>query len=342
VSDLLLAVDGGNSKTDVMLLDGTGQVLASVRGRTCAPLHLGLAGAMDCLDELITKTVAAAGRPRSAIPMSVGVFALAGADLPHEEAELLAAVSGRGWVRNASVHNDAFALLRAGTDRPWGVAVVCGAGINCVGVGAGGDVARFPALGPISGDWGGGHDVGMAGLGAAVRAVDGRGPATVLTESVPAHFGLPDPIAVMTAMHVGELDEGRVLELPPTVFAAAREGDRVAQDIVLRLAGEVVACAVAAIRRLGLEELDPDIVMGGSLLRAGLPLLDDAVRAGVLAVAPGAVVSHVAVAPVIGAALLALGELGAPHEAHEHLRSWGLTHEIGTESSEADSVAFRQ
>jgi N-acetylglucosamine kinase-like BadF-type ATPase len=339
MSDLLLAVDSGNSKTDVMLLDSSGEVLASVRGRTCAPFHLGLAGAMDCLDELIGETLAAAGLGTDSIPLRAGVFALAGADLPHEEAELLAAVSDRHWVRDVAVHNDAFALLRAGTDRPWGVAVVCGAGINAVGLGPHGEVARFPALGAISGDWGGGHDVGMAGLGAAVRAVDGRGPATVLTEMVPAHFGLPDAVAVMTAMHIGELDERRVLELPPTVFTAARGGDQVAGEIVLRLAGEVVAHAVAAIRRLGLRDSDPDIVLGGSLLRAGLPLLDDAVRAGVLTVAPGAVVSHVAVAPVVGAASLVLEAIDASDEAKHRVREWGLTHDIGRPTADRPSLA---
>jgi N-acetylglucosamine kinase-like BadF-type ATPase len=178
----------------------------------------------------------------------------------------------------------------------------------------------------------------MAALGAAVRAVDGRGPATSLTEAVSAHFGLSDPYAVMTAMHVGELAESRVLELPPSVFAAARAGDAVAGEIVLRLAGEVVACAVAAIRRLGLADRDPDVVMGGSLLRAGLPMLDDAVRAGVLAVAPRAVVSHVAVAPVVGAALLALEAVGAPPAAHAKVRQWGLTHDIGSAPFDASSV----
>ena len=54
------------------------------------------------------------------------------------------------------VDNDTFAVLRAGTERGWGVAVVCGAGINCVGVSPDGRHARFPALGTITGDWGGG------------------------------------------------------------------------------------------------------------------------------------------------------------------------------------------
>jgi N-acetylglucosamine kinase-like BadF-type ATPase len=329
MSDLLLGVDGGNSKTDLVLLTAEGDVRAAVRGRTSAPFQLGMAGAMETLDDLVLQTLAAAGLSASDAPVAAGVFALAGADLPHEEAELLAAVSARGWTRRTVVRNDVFALLRAGTERTWGVAVVCGAGINCIGVGPDGSVARFPALGFISGDWGGGHDVGMAGLGAAVRAVDGRGPATVLTDLVSAHFGCSDPVEVMTAMHLGEIDERRVIELPPTVFTAARQGDQVARSIVLRLAGEVVACAAGAIRRLGLADVDPHVVLGGSLLRAGLPLLDDAVRAGVLAVAPGAVVSHVAVDPVVGAAQFALEEVGASTSAHERLREWGLSADIG-------------
>jgi N-acetylglucosamine kinase-like BadF-type ATPase len=155
---MLLAADGGNSKTDVLLLDIDGRTLAQVRGPSCAPIHHGLEGAMDILDLLVRRAFADAGRAPGEGPgcPAVGVFALAGADLPHEEEQLLAACGRRGWVQRAVVLNDAFALLRAGTERGWGIAVVCGAGINAVGQGADGAVVRFPALGAISGDWGAG------------------------------------------------------------------------------------------------------------------------------------------------------------------------------------------
>jgi N-acetylglucosamine kinase-like BadF-type ATPase len=328
VSRLLLAVDGGNSKTDVALLDDTGQVLAAVRGPTSAPIHVGIEGSMRCLDELIGRAVLLAGFTSAAeAPTPVaGVFALAGADLPHEEDALLSAVNARAWVGHAVVRNDAFALLRSGTDRPWGVAVVCGAGINCVGVGPDGSVVRFPALGAISGDWGGGYDVGMAALGAAVRSVDGRGPQTMLADLVPAHFGQPDPMALMTAIHVGDIEAGRVVELPPTVFAAVGMGDAEAAGIVLKLAGEIAGIARAAILRLRLEHSDPHVVLGGGLLVAGLDLLDDAVRDGIGAAAPAASIRHVDVAPIVGAALLALEEVDASEAAQARVRTWGATY----------------
>src|SRR4051812_34052438 len=159
---------------------------------------------------------------------------------------------------------------------------------------------RRPVPRSGSDQWGlgGGYDVGFAALAAAVRAQDGRGRPTVLATAVPAYFGLPDPLAVTVALHLGALSEGRLVELPPLLFGAARQGDRAAAEVVLRLADEVSGLAVAAIRRLGASSGDPDVVLGGGLLRAGLPLLDDAVRAGIEREAPGATVVTVASDPI--------------------------------------------
>ena len=103
---------------------------------------------------------------------------LANADLPVEQERLRAADRARGWGARAYVGNDTFALLRAGIDEPRGVAVVCGAGINCSGLLPDGRTARFAALGKISGDWGGGAFLAEEAMWWAARAADGRGPDT--------------------------------------------------------------------------------------------------------------------------------------------------------------------
>ncbi len=100
-------------------------------------------------------------------------------------------------------------MLRAGTERGWGVAVVCGAGINCVGVAPDGRQSRFPALGWSTGDWGGGYDVGVAAVSAAARSEDGRGERTTLEQAVPAHFGDATPTALAEAFHAGRSRNGR-------------------------------------------------------------------------------------------------------------------------------------
>src|SRR5207245_11265331 len=153
---------------------------------------------------------------------------LAGVDFPVEVERLGALVTARGWARRVFVDNDTFAVLRAGTDRGWGVAVVCGAGMNCVGVAPDGRHARFPALGCRTGDWGGSADVGQEAVPAAARSADGRGPRTTLEHSVPAHFGLATPTELAEAIHFRRIDGRRAIELAPLVFAEAAHDDTAA------------------------------------------------------------------------------------------------------------------
>jgi N-acetylglucosamine kinase-like BadF-type ATPase len=312
----LLAVDGGGSKTDLALLTADGLVLGAARGPESHPEHVGLEGSMAAIEAGLRGVLRDAGLPEDHRPAAeLGVFCLAGDDLPSDHRRLSRALTRRRLVGRVVLRNDSFAMLRAGTNRDWGVAVVCGAGINCVGVAPGGRVVRFPALGDISGDWGGGGDVGMAALAAAIRGRDGRGPRTVLERTVPAHFGLRTPAALMEAVYRREIGRSQLRELTPRVFAASDDGDPVAAGIVDRLADEVVAMAVAAIRRLRLTRSDVEVVLGGGLFRSGNRRLLQRTTDGVLHVAPKAEVRPLRATPVAGAALLGLDLLrtdGAP------------------------------
>jgi N-acetylglucosamine kinase-like BadF-type ATPase len=308
----LLAADGGNSKTDLVLLDEDGEVLAAVRGPGSNPDNVGVDGCLGVLEELVAEAAGVAGLDGQARPLAeLGAFYLAGIDLPAQERRLGALLAARGWSARSLVGNDAFAVLRAGTPRDWGVAAVCGAGVNCVGVAPDGRQARYPAFGSLSGDWGGGLDVGLAALAAAVRGRDGRGPRTTLERSVPAHLGLGRPQAVAQAIHTGRLPQAVLTGLAPVVFAAARAGDEVAGAIVDRLGDEVAVMVTALIRRLRLRRLDVDVVLGGGLLQAGDARLLERVRLGVLATAGRARLIPLALPPVTGAALLALEAVGA-------------------------------
>jgi N-acetylglucosamine kinase-like BadF-type ATPase len=324
----ILAVDGGNSKTDAALVAAGGEVLGAARGPGASHQSLGVQGALEALEALIAAACRDAGGldPAERPLAQVGVWCLAGLDLPADDAMLEPEITSRGWTRESLLRNDVFAVLRAGTERTWGVGVVVGAGMNCAGVAPGGAQARFPALGPLSGDWGGGHHIGEAAVGAALRGEDGRGPATALQRLVPEYFGLPSALAVVEAIYLGRIDEHRVRELPPLVFEAAEHGDPAAAEIVGRQADEVVTMAAAAIRRLGLADLDTDVVLGGGLFQRDDPAFPERIRAGITAVAPAARLRQVTAPPVVGAALLGLDRLGAAPEAATRLRA-SLTHQ---------------
>ncbi|MFE2628108.1 N-acetylglucosamine kinase [Streptomyces sp. NPDC059374] len=312
----VLAVDAGNSKTDVAVVADDGTVLATARAGGFRPPAVGVAQAMDTLAGAVEEAFTAAG-VTSVDHVSA---CLANADLPVEEETLAAALHARAWGTRVEVRNDTFAILRAGVTEPRGVAVVCGAGINCVGMRPDGRTARFPALGRLSGDWGGGWGLAEEALWHAARAEDGRGAATALAGTLPAHFGLPSMYALIEALHLGHIAERRRHELAPVLFATAAAGDPVARSLVDRLADEVVTLATVALTRLGLLGEETPVLLGGSVLAARHPQLDDGVRDLLAAHAPKAVPRVVAARPVLGAALLGLDAVGAPEEVHARLR----------------------
>ena len=257
---------------------------------------------------------------------------LAGVDFPEEEERLQTAIAERGWAARLRVGNDTFAVLRAGTESGWGIAITCGAGINCVGVGPDGRHVRFPALGEITGDWGGGSDVGMAGLFAAARSEDGRGPRTELQQLVPAHFGYDAPSAVAYAMHVGELPRRRIIELAPVVLGS---DDRVALAIGDRLADEIVALARATFVRLGFSDEAVEVLVGGGLMRSADQRLLARIEEGLREVGAGIVLLQTSQPPIVGAALLGLDAVGADAVAQQRLRDelGAAVERLETESS---------
>ncbi|WP_370146382.1 N-acetylglucosamine kinase [Streptacidiphilus sp. EB129] len=313
----VLAVDAGNSKTDVALVGADGRVLGTARGGGFRPQEAGREAAVAGLAELVRRAAEEAGFDLDALggPLVSHVSAcLANADLPVEERGLQELIASYGWARTVVVANDTFALLRSGTDAPRGVAVVCGAGINCVGLLPDGRTARFPALGVTTGDWGGGGGLAEMAMWSAARAEDGRGPHTALASAIAGHFGLPSTLAVAEAVHLGAVPEQRLHELVPVLFAVATGGDAVALRLIDRQAEEVAGMAVVALRRLDLLDAPADVVLGGGVLASRQPLLLDGVNARLAADAPYAVPRIVTTPPVVGAALLGL----------DHLASTGL------------------
>lgn len=318
---VVVAIDGGNSKTDVAVVRVDGEVLSVVRAGGHRPHAVGIDAAERELHAAVSDALAAAGGPETA---AIGAY-VANADFEVEERLLRERIIAWGIAPAVEVGNDTLALLRSGLDHRVGVAVVCGAGINCVGLGPNGEVARFPAIGTITGDWGGGFDLSLAAMFHAARSEDGRGPATILSPMIARHFGRTAALDVSEGMHLGDIDQARLHEIVPLLFSAASQGDGIAGGIVARQAHEVVSMATIALDRVGLGEVDADVVLGGGVLAADYPLLSDAVRRGIAATHPRAKISIPELSPLTGSILLALDGLSldpsARSDAEDRVRA---------------------
>jgi N-acetylglucosamine kinase-like BadF-type ATPase len=156
-------------------------------------------------------------------------------------------------------------------------------------------------------------------LWSAARSADGRGPKTALEQLVPAHFGFSTPDEVAEAMHVGTLSRRRVLELSPIVFAESKR-DPVAAAIVSRLLDEITAFVRACLVRLDLTQEDVDVALGGGVARSLDAEMLEQLRARLREVGPRIELRPTQAPPVLGAALCALGTIGADGAAQERAR----------------------
>jgi N-acetylglucosamine kinase-like BadF-type ATPase len=304
-------------------------VLGFARGPLSHPHYIAVGPSADVLDALAARVGA---------PADLAVLLVAGLDFTDEEDAYRAEAERRGWAAEIEVGNDTFAVLRAGSERGWGIAVTCGSGMNCVGIAPDGRQVRFPALGAVSGDaMDGAGAFGLAAVSAAARSQDERGPKTELEQLVPEHFGASDTVALARAIHAGDIPWSRLAELSPLFFEASAS-DPVAGELVDRQAGEVVAFVRAAANRLGLTNDEVEIVLGGSVLQSGNERLLDGIEAGLREIGPRLSMRVARSRPIVGAALLGLDRIGAGAEAYERVRD-ELDRAIGSGGDVAGDAA---
>jgi N-acetylglucosamine kinase-like BadF-type ATPase len=301
---LLLAVDGGNSKTLAAVADLAGTILASARGAGSDIYGRGSVDvALGALSDTVRRALVGAGT--EAADLEAAVFSLAGADWPEDFALLEAQLTARlGLRRRPTLVNDALGGLRVGSARWEGVAVVCGT-FNAVG--ARHRDGRMFHLG-FWPDRVGGFDLGMEALKAVYRHALDLGPPTRLTERALACFEAADPLALLHAFTRREapISPWKAQRLAPVLLDLADQGDAVARSIVRqggRTLGEQARVCAA---RVGLPVQGIPLVLTGGVLQHPSPVLVDAI----LERLPGATPIRALHPPLLGAVLLAYDELG--------------------------------
>jgi N-acetylglucosamine kinase-like BadF-type ATPase len=313
----ILGVDGGGSKTLAVVADETGEVRGI--GRTGSANHqvLGLDRAMEQVRLAVTQAYAMTGiRPEE---VEVAAYCIAGADLPEDFDLLRPALAELQLAHRCRLENDIVASLRSGSDSHDVVVVGWGSGVNAFGRNATGEEIRLPALGWISGDWGGGGDLGREAIFLVVRGDDGRGRRTALREPVLEAFGVRDVDGLVRKLYFREGERVPTHRLAPIVFAVANAGDPVARNLVERAAIEIADTALALLRRLHILDVPADVVLAGSIFKAEAPLLIDTVRSRLHEVAPRARLVRPEVEPVLGALFCGFDMVG--REVHGAVRA---------------------
>ncbi len=242
----LIAIDGGGTKTEALFTDCTGRVLARA--------VVGPSNPNDTSVETSAKTIAEAVRlllaGSACRPSDCALFAGISGALNHRlalETAIRVSIPDIGAVE---VRSDVQILLSAELPVGDGACVICGTGSACF-LRMGTDIHRIGGWGYLLDSGGSGYDIGRDALEAALRAHDGRGPATELTSLLANHLSAPVEQSI-TAIYEG--GKPRIASCAPLVFQAAAGGDPVAETILRRNARALAELMEAAYRRLHARE----------------------------------------------------------------------------------------
>jgi N-acetylglucosamine kinase-like BadF-type ATPase len=297
-----LGVDGGASKTAALVTDDSGHPLGDGIAGPSNHLRVGIETASRNIVRAINKAlVKAEVGSREIVWAYCGI---AGADHPAHRQEVVDSLSDFFPRGNFTVDNDARIALTGAIGFGAGVVVIAGTGSVAVGRNTTGEEARAGGWGPIVGDEGSGYFIARGGLSAILRAYDGRGPATSMTDLLKRdHDMTPSDIPRFVYAQTTHADD--IARLGKLVVEAAENGDGIAADVVNRAGKELAKAVLAVAQRLGLASSDFPVAYVGGAFNAGETLLAP-MRTAILAAAPHARIVPPAHTPVEGAAQMAI------------------------------------
>ncbi|HEV2288704.1 MAG TPA: BadF/BadG/BcrA/BcrD ATPase family protein [Candidatus Acidoferrales bacterium] len=302
---IFLGFDAGATKTDCVLIDGTGRLLSEARGGGANPLRSGFAKACGVLGESAQRALAEAHeRAESVRALCAGI---AGAGRPRVARRVQSYFSHAFPQSVIRVTTDIEIALEAGLGEDAGIVVIAGTGSAACGRNSGGQYARAGGWGPWIGDDGSAYDIGRRAVYAALRARDSAAPASSLAEKILLAEKARDWDVLI------ERVARRADKIFPQLFAvvreAADEGDAMAQEILTTSAKSLATLAQSVIEKLGMREQVFSLVKSGGAFGHSTRF-DSALEDEIMRVAPGARPASLRISPARAAAEMARKSLG--------------------------------
>jgi N-acetylmuramic acid 6-phosphate etherase len=253
MSDIVIGVDGGGTKTVAWIapLEDADNTVVLGRGKAGPgnPRSVGFETAQSNIAAAIEAAFDDAALPR--VPAAAAWFGLAGAGREVEQGRISAWAVERQLANRVRVSGDVELVLGAASRDFSGIAFACGTGSMAWGRSREGQVGRCGGWGYLLGDEGSSYAIAIAALNAIVRAADGRGPATALTERFLNANRLASAKELVDFVYSPAMNPPALASGAMFVFEVA-ETDGVAKQIIETGAEESAHMIAALARRMGL------------------------------------------------------------------------------------------
>jgi len=232
--DFVVGVDGGGTGSRAMVMTVEGKEIGVAHGPPALIDPSNPGGAAEAIGQTVGRAVAEAGLVLPARALWAGL-AGAGRDGVREAVEI--ALRSMGLAGEVGVGMDVEGAHQDAFGQGAGVLLVVGTGSMAWGRDPEGREVRVGGWGGLLGDEGGGYWLGLQGLRAVVRAADGRGGETLLSNTLLEALHLHDPQELIPWLAVAE--KGEVAALAPQLLAVAAQGDSEASGILQRALDEL-------------------------------------------------------------------------------------------------------
>lgn len=241
-----IGVDGGGTKTECILVNPAGQIVASHATTGCNPSVIGPAAAAATVTAAFEALLAS--EPKSPAPVTATLLCMAGSR--GFWSEFAAGLSGYGRVQSG---DDSLPILELATQGGPGLVLHSGTGSFVAARGPDNAVHYAGGRGWRFGDAASGYDLGARAVGRALLEVQGWAPASGVGPAVIAHAKLAAPVdaGAITRHYYSHADATRhIATLSPAILALAGERDEAAQQIVFESTGGLLDLAITVATKL--------------------------------------------------------------------------------------------
>ena len=317
---LAVGVDGGGTHTRVLIVDGEGRRLGEGESGSGNLHDVGPERLFQHIDEAWRAAWTAAGEEPRVADRAFCAMASVGTAPNRDTVQGIVAEVGLAPLAQVDVDIDLLSALSGGLGGRDGIAIIAGTGSSCFGRDASGRTFQSGGWGSMLDDVGSATWLGTQAMVAAIRAFDGRGPATSLEERVVAHFALDNMRELLPKIDGGGDARSKRAQLARLVTSAAVEGDEVANGLLARGADALAECVEAVWRTLDFGGAQVEVVATGGLVE-NVSAYRELVHAAVVRRVSSAVCVLPRTSNLVGAALVALARApgGLSDAARERL-----------------------
>ncbi|MCF7845514.1 MAG: hypothetical protein K9M12_02000 [Candidatus Pacebacteria bacterium] len=295
MSNYVIGVDGGGTKTTVALADESGEILSIERGGPSNIRNVGLEVAVENIFNAIKKV-------KKEESVSRYCIALASVEEEQEDKkeEVVKMLKEKGLEEEIFIESDQLPAFKAGTDENDGVVIIAGTGAVCRGWRSYKDY-KTNGWGYLAGE-GSAFYAGIETYRAVQKSFDGRGEKTKMEEILKEEWGVESAIDFNKKVYPNFMEA--LPQLSVVLDKAEQQGDYVARNILEKTSDELFLSAKTVIEKLDFREVKFPVVFSGGMFKSDL--LKESLSSKILMFAPKAEVIILKEDPVKGAVKMAM------------------------------------